>query len=72
LECSEDGKVDSLTEAAYRFCRYEPGVDVVLVGTGSIDHLKTNAAAFLKPPLPETDVEKLNELFANVVDFNGN
>ena len=68
----EDGKAGSLTEAAYRFCRYEPGVDVVLVGTGSIEHLKTNAEALLKPPLPAEDVAKLKQLFANVTDFTGN
>ena len=68
----EDGKAASLTEAAYRFCRYEPGVDVVLVGTGSVEHLKANAEALLKPPLPGADVAKLKQLFANVTDFTGN
>lgn len=68
----EDGKAGSLTEAAYRFCRYEPGVDVVLVGTGSIDHLKTNAEALLKPPLPAGDVARLKQLFARVTDYTGN
>lgn len=68
----EDGKAATLTEAAYRFCRYEPGVDVVLVGTGSIEHLKTNAEALLKPPLQGADVAKLKQLFANVTDFTGN
>jgi L-galactose dehydrogenase len=68
----EDGKAASLTEAAYRFCRYEPGVEVVLVGTGNIEHLKANAASLLKPPLPEEDVTKLKQLFARVVDYTGN
>jgi L-galactose dehydrogenase len=68
----EDGKAASLTEAAYRFCRYEPGVEVVLVGTGNIEHLKANAASLLKPPLPEKDVTKLKQLFAKVVDYTGN
>ncbi|MBN9392561.1 MAG: aldo/keto reductase [Chloroflexi bacterium] len=68
----EGGKAGSLTEAAYRFCRYEPGVDVVLVGTGSVDHLKANAEALLKPPLPAGDVAKLKQLFARVTDFTGN
>jgi L-galactose dehydrogenase len=68
----EDGKAGSLTEAAYRFCRYEPGVDVVLVGTGNVDHLKANAEALLKPPLPAEDVAKLKQLFARVTDYTGN
>ena len=33
----------------------EPGVDVVLFGTSSIGHLKSNIASILRPPLPEAD-----------------
>lgn len=68
----EDGKAASLTEAAYRFCRYEPGVDVVLVGTGNLEHLKTNAEALMKPPLEAGDVAKLKQLFGRVTDYTGN
>jgi aryl-alcohol dehydrogenase-like predicted oxidoreductase len=42
----------TLPEAAYRYCRHEQGVDVVLTGTGNPDHLKENIAAILKP-LPQ-------------------
>ena len=38
----------TLPEAAYRFCRHERGVDVVLTGTGNADHLKENIAAILE------------------------
>ena len=31
-----------MIEAAYRFARHEPGVDVVLFGTGDAGHLRTN------------------------------
>jgi L-galactose dehydrogenase len=68
----EEGKASSLTDASYRFCRYEPGVDVVLVGTGSEEHLRQNALSLLKPPLPAEDVAKLKQLFSNVNNYSGN
>jgi len=57
----------SLTDAAYRTARHEPGVDVVLFGTGDAAHLETNIASLLKPPLPEADRRKLAELFGKLV-----
>ena len=39
-----EGGAASLTEAAYRFARHEPGVDVVLFGTGDAGHLRANVA----------------------------
>jgi aryl-alcohol dehydrogenase-like predicted oxidoreductase len=68
----ENGKATSLTDASYRFCRYEAGIDVVLVGTGSVEHLKENAVSLLKPPLPSQDVEKVRQLFAKVDNYTGN
>ncbi|MGH7043370.1 MAG: aldo/keto reductase [Acetobacteraceae bacterium] len=56
----------SLTDAAYRTARHEPGVDVVLFGTGNIAHLRTNIASILKPPLPEPDRARLASLFAHL------
>ena len=53
----------SITEAAYRFARHEPGVDVVLFGTGDAGHLRSNVASLLKAPLPEADRAKLATLF---------
>jgi aryl-alcohol dehydrogenase-like predicted oxidoreductase len=61
-----EGGAASLTEAAYRYARHEPGVDVVLFGTGSAEHLRANVAALLKPPLPEADRAKLAKLFGHV------
>jgi aryl-alcohol dehydrogenase-like predicted oxidoreductase len=60
-----DGALN-LTDAAYRFARYEPGVNVVLFGTGSAEHLRANIASLSRPPLPEADRRRLLELFANV------
>ncbi len=56
----------NMIEAAYRFARHEPGVDVVLFGTGDADHLRTNVASLLKPPLPEADRAKLAGLFGHL------
>ena len=44
---------DSLPDAAYRFCRAEPGIHVVLSGTGKRAHLEQNVASILRPPLPD-------------------
>lgn len=56
----------SLTDAAYRYVRHEPGVDVVLFGTGDAGHLRTNIDSILKPPLPAADRAKLQELFSHL------
>jgi aryl-alcohol dehydrogenase-like predicted oxidoreductase len=60
------GGAATLTEAAYRFARHEPGVDVVLFGTGDSEHLRANVAALNKPPLPEPDRCRLAELFGHL------
>ncbi len=57
---------DSLTDAAYRYVRHEPGVDVVLFGTGDVAHLRINVASILKPPLPAADVARLRDLFSHL------
>jgi aryl-alcohol dehydrogenase-like predicted oxidoreductase len=56
----------SLTDAAYRYVRHEPGVDVVLFGTGDAGHLRTNIDSILKPPLPAADRAKLQTLFSHL------
>jgi len=61
----EHGAVN-LIEAAYRFARHEPGVDVVLFGTGDAEHLRTNVASLLKPALPDADRDKLAALFGHL------
>lgn len=61
------GGAASVVDAAYRYVRHEPGVDVVLFGTGKPEHLKTNIDSLLKPPLPEADHRRLGELFGHLV-----
>ena len=61
------GGASSVIDAAYRFVRHEPGVDVVLFGTGDIGHLHTNIDSLLKPPLPEADRARLAGVFGRLV-----
>jgi len=61
-----------LTEIAYRFCRHEPGADVILTGTGDVAHLKANLAAIQGPPLPEEALTRLRQLFGGVDSVSGN
>ena len=44
--------VESLTDGSYRFVAHEPGVHVVLVGTGNVAHLEENVRALSAGPLP--------------------
>jgi aryl-alcohol dehydrogenase-like predicted oxidoreductase len=61
------GGAESVTDAAYRYARHTPGIDVVLFGTGNSAHLRANIASILRPPLPAADVARLNELFGHLV-----
>jgi aryl-alcohol dehydrogenase-like predicted oxidoreductase len=67
-----DGDALTLPEAAYRFCRHEPGVDVVLTGTGNPAHLQENIASILKPPLPRPVLDRLGALFGKLDYLTGN
>ena len=66
-----EGGAANMIEAAYRFARHEPGVDVVLFGTGDAAHLRSNVASLLKPPLPEADRAKLAALFGQLKEGIG-
>jgi aryl-alcohol dehydrogenase-like predicted oxidoreductase len=61
----------SLPDAAYRFCRDEPGVHVVLSGTGNAEHLAANLESFARPPLPAEMVQNLKRIFRNVDSTTG-
>jgi aryl-alcohol dehydrogenase-like predicted oxidoreductase len=62
---------ESLPDAAYRFCRMEPGIHVVLSGTGNQQHLEENIASILRPPLPDHVRARIIELFARVDTVSG-
>jgi L-galactose dehydrogenase len=62
----------SQVEAAYRFCRHEPGAHVILTGTGSAEHLEENVKSILAPPLPAETQAKLKAIFGDVTSISGN
>lgn len=62
----------SVVEAAYRFCRHEPGAHVVLTGTGKAEHLSDNVRALSMPALPEATLRRLAELFGRVDSVTAN
>ena len=67
-----ESSAKTLPEVAYRFCRHERGVHVVLTGTGNPEHLKANVESILKPALPEPVLQKLEAIFGNLDYLTGN
>lgn len=61
----------TLSEAAYRFCRHSPGVNVVLTGTGNRGHLEDNISAINGEPLPALVLHKLSSIFGSVRSATG-
>ena len=61
----------SLPDAAYRFCRDESGVHIVLSGTGNLEHLDANLASFERSPLSQKIRDRLVHLFRNVDSTTG-
>ncbi len=66
------GAAKTIPEAGYRFCSHTPGLNVILTGTGNIEHLKANIAAINGPKLPDGILERLEALFGNVDCIAGN
>ena len=69
---THDRIASTIPEAAYRYCRHQPGVHVVLTGTGNPEHLKANIDSILKPPLPEPVLERIREIFGGLSCLTGN
>jgi aryl-alcohol dehydrogenase-like predicted oxidoreductase len=65
------GAAKSLVEACYRFDRHAPGVDTVLTGTGSVDHLVDNLRSINQPALPERALAQIGRLFGRVRSVTG-
>ncbi|MBA58159.1 MAG: aldo/keto reductase [Gammaproteobacteria bacterium] len=63
--------VRSVVDAAYRFCIREPGVDVVLTGTGSKEHLSENVRALTGPVLSDDLLQRLEKIFGGVTTVSG-
>ncbi|MCX6366400.1 MAG: aldo/keto reductase [Armatimonadetes bacterium] len=60
------------TQRAYQFCRDEPGIDIVLSGTGNPAHLEANAQALMGPPMPPHQRETLMRVFQGLDSVSGN
>lgn len=65
------GASKSLSEAAYRFAAYEPGMDCVLSGTSNPAHLRDNIDAVAQGPLPPAVVQHLGQLFGHIDTISG-
>lgn len=61
----------SIPEAAYCFCRDEPGTHVILSGTGNPEHLRANLASFNQPPLPDDVTARVKHVFRHVDRITG-
>jgi L-galactose dehydrogenase len=70
LEARAD--VGGVVEAAYRFCRHEPGAQVILTGTGEAAHLEANVRSILQPKLPDDVLARLEAMFGAVDSVSGN
>jgi aryl-alcohol dehydrogenase-like predicted oxidoreductase len=66
-----DGVAESTMDAAYRFCRDEPGIHVVLSGTGNIEHLDQNIESLERPPLTPQVRQRLVEMFQGIDTVSG-
>jgi L-galactose dehydrogenase len=66
------GGASSVVDAAYRFCRHEPGTDVILTGTGDVQHLEENLRSIAAGPLPAADLLRLAVVFGDVDSVSGN
>ena len=65
------GKASSIVDAAYRFCRHEPGCDTIISGTGNLDHLADNVRSIGAPPLPDEDQRRLVAIFSGQAAVSG-
>lgn len=61
-DCLASGECATLSELAYRYCLDEQGIDCVLSGTGSLDHLRANMATAGKPALSPRLVARLDAI----------
>jgi aryl-alcohol dehydrogenase-like predicted oxidoreductase len=61
-----EGGAQSITDAAYRYARHEPGADVILFGTGNKAHVQANVESILRPALPAPVIERLHRLFGHL------
>lgn len=68
----QGGQHKPLANIAYRYCRDEPAIHAVLVGTGEISHLEQNVRTFGEPTLADDTRRFITETFGHIRDFSGN
>jgi aryl-alcohol dehydrogenase-like predicted oxidoreductase/ectoine hydroxylase-related dioxygenase (phytanoyl-CoA dioxygenase family) len=61
--CGGEGGAADRIEAAYRFALSEPGLHSVLIGTGDVEHLRSNLTACARGPLPAQRIAPFYEAF---------
>ena len=61
--------VDSVVSAGYKFAVDHPAVATVLTGTANIAHLEENVASLEGPLLPESDKQRLVDLFGDIAEY---
>ncbi len=61
----------TVPDIAYRYCRDEPAIDSVLVGTGDLTHLESNVETFAAPPLPTDKRRLIAETFGHIDSISG-
>ncbi|MFP4383425.1 MAG: aldo/keto reductase [Spirochaetia bacterium] len=67
----EESDAETFPEMAYRYCLEEPGIHVVLTGTGSREHLLQNIKSAEKPALSPHLKEKIDGIFGRVNSVSG-
>lgn len=67
-----EGGAETVVDGAYRYCRHTEGLDVILTGTGNLDHLKQNIASINSDPLNPACLQKLDSLFGKIDTVSGN
>ena len=63
----DDAGMPSLHALAYRYCRHQPGMRVILTGTSNPEHLQQNIAGVLAPPLSPAILERLRALHPDTI-----
>lgn len=65
------GFLGDVRDAGYRYCAHEPGADLVLTGTGSVEHLEANVASLLAGPLEAAQRRQIERLFGALDTVSG-
>lgn len=68
----QDGDVETIIEAAYRYAAYTEGVTTVMNGANDITLLEQNVRSVQKGPLRPETVERLQAIFGHVAEAIGN